>query len=68
MPNGVQICDISYATQPKAYLGDGLYARFDGSGIWVTSENGVEVLNEVFFDFETYTALVKFANSDGVKA
>jgi hypothetical protein len=29
----------------RVYLGDGCYATFDGLGIWLTTENGVEVTN-----------------------
>lgn len=44
----------------KEYLGDGLYVRFDGYQIWLTAENGVEVLDQValespvLFKFEDY--------------
>ena len=36
----------------KVYIGDGLYAQYDGYGYWVTSENGIEVLsrNRVYFE------------------
>lgn len=42
------------------YLGDGLYVRFDGYQIWLTWENGIDVLDavalepRVLFAFEDY--------------
>ena len=37
-------------TGKKEYLGDGLYVTFDGWGIWLTSEDGVSVLNKVYLE------------------
>ncbi len=34
----------------KEYLGDGLYATFDGWGIWLTAEDGVRVLHKVYLE------------------
>ncbi len=48
-------------SQLKMYLGDGLYAEFDGFGMWVRSENGIEVLNEVYFEPEVLNALIHHA-------
>ena len=31
----------------KKYLGDGLYFHYDGYQVWLTSEDGVRVINEV---------------------
>jgi hypothetical protein len=42
----------------KTYLGDGLYGEWDGFGIWVTSENGIEVLNRVYFEPSVLQSLV----------
>jgi hypothetical protein len=42
-------------------LGDGCYATFDGIGIWLTTENGVEVTNEVYLEPIALAALVQFA-------
>ncbi len=41
----------------KLYLGDGLYAEFDGYMLKLFTQTG----NEVFLEFEVYQALVKFA-------
>lgn len=51
----------------KTYLGDGVYADFDGYGIVLTTENGISVTNtivlepEVYFALERYVALLKSA-------
>ena len=47
----------------KTYLGDGVYAEFDGYGIKLTTENGVEVSNSIYVEPEVLRALVKFADA-----
>lgn len=44
------------------YLGDGLYASFDGFQVRVFAFNGVNTTDEVFLEPETYRALVDYAN------
>ncbi len=44
----------------KVYLGDGLYAQFDGYQIALTAENGVEVLESVYLDPYVYKAFTRF--------
>ena len=44
----------------KAYLGDGLYADFDGYHIVLTAENGVETTNTVYLDPAVFDALVAY--------
>jgi hypothetical protein len=44
----------------KTYLGDGLYAEFDGFQIKVYASDGIRVTNEVFFEGETITAFLEF--------
>lgn len=60
----------------KEYLGDGLYVRRRGDTIWVTAEDGVEVLEKIAFDpsvlfvFEEYVKMLRaraFKEFDGVK-
>jgi hypothetical protein len=49
----------------KEYLGDGLYATFDGWGIWLTAEDGVSVQNKVYLEphvlktFDEYVARLR---------
>jgi hypothetical protein len=44
----------------KEYLGDGLYARSDGYGVWITSEDGISVLNQVYFEPSVYASFKKY--------
>lgn len=37
-------------TTTKKYLGDGVYLRSDGYHIILSTENGLEVTNEIFLD------------------
>lgn len=43
------------------YLGDGLYAGFDGMSIWLCAYDGIEVHESVALELETYVALQAFA-------
>jgi hypothetical protein len=42
------------------YLGDGVYAQFDGFHLWLFTHNGYEATNEIALDPETYSALVEY--------
>lgn len=44
----------------KQYLGDGVYAQFDGFAVVLTTEDGVRVTNTVVLEPEVYSALVEF--------
>lgn len=44
----------------KDYLGDGLYVRVRGDTVWLTSENGVEVLNEVALEPQVLNAFIRY--------
>lgn len=34
----------------KVYLGDGVYALYDGFGICLTTENGLETTNRIYLE------------------
>lgn len=55
-------------TKDKFYLGDGLYAHYDGRGIWLTAEDGTRVTDRVFLEPHVWMALKKYveelANGD----
>jgi hypothetical protein len=44
----------------KTYLGDGVYAMFDGYDITLTTENGLEVTNTIVLEPEVLSALYVF--------
>ncbi len=47
--------------QPREYLGDGLYAEFDGYQLWLISSDGKRDLNRVALEPATYRSLVAVA-------
>lgn len=44
----------------KDYLGDGVYADFDGFAIVLTTENGVEVSNTIVLEPSVMEALKRY--------
>ena len=44
----------------KQYIGDGVYADFDGYQIVLTAENGVEVLETIYLDSRTFDSLLEY--------
>lgn len=49
-------------TQIKRYLGDSVYADFNGFHIVLTTENGVEISNTIFLELEVFEELKRFVN------
>ncbi|MBW3783815.1 hypothetical protein GL270_21725 [Aeromonas veronii] len=52
---------ITDPTQFPAYLGDGVYASFDGYQMWLRTE-GMDGVNEIAIDDQTWAALVAYRN------
>jgi len=50
----------------KIYIGDSVYAAFDGSGITLTTENGMGATNSIYIEPNVFQNLVNFA--DDIKA
>lgn len=44
----------------KVYLGDGLYANFDGYQVALTAENGICVTNVVYLDPQVARAFEQY--------
>lgn len=44
----------------KEYLGDGLYVRVIDDTVWLTSENGIEVLDAVALEPQVLNAFVRY--------
>lgn len=46
---------------PKEYLGDGVYASFDGYQIWLTAENGICATDSIALEPDVLNSLNRFA-------
>lgn len=46
----------------KEYLGDSVYAEYDGFGVWLTTENGGEPSNQIYLEPRTLEALKLITN------
>lgn len=44
----------------KVYLGDGVYAAFDGWNIVLTTENGISTTNTIFIEPEVLRSFNKY--------
>lgn len=44
---------------PKRYIGDGVYVEFDSGNMILTTENGIDVTNEIHIDDEVFHGLIK---------
>jgi hypothetical protein len=49
-----------------AYLGDGVYARFDGATLTLTTENGIEVQNIIHMDSYVVKALIHYMRKHAI--
>jgi hypothetical protein len=47
----------------KCYLGDAVYAEYDGARIILTTENGVAITNTIILDPEVCQAFSQFIHS-----
>lgn len=45
----------------KRYVGDGVYADFDGFSIVLTTEDGIRATNRIVLEPEVWTALKDYA-------
>jgi hypothetical protein len=45
----------------KTYIGDGVYADFNGYHIVLTSENGIGITNTIYLEDSVFIALQEFA-------
>lgn len=49
----------------RRYLGDGVYAVWDGFGIWLTAENGLAATDAIYLEPAVYTELLRFMKDAG---
>ena len=55
--------DGMMAQEMKKYMGDAVYADFDGYHIVLTTEDGIKVSNTIFLEPSVFDALVKHRNA-----
>lgn len=53
-------------TAKKEYLGDGVYAEYNGFEIVLTTENGIAVTNEIVMEPQVINAFLSYI--EGLKA
>jgi hypothetical protein len=46
----------------KAYLGDGVYAEWDGYGLILSADEGVNPIDTIIFEPEVYAALAAYVD------
>lgn len=44
----------------KSYLGDGVYVDYDGYGLVMTTENGIETTNSIYLEPKVIAALDRY--------
>jgi hypothetical protein len=49
----------------KTYIGDGVFVEYDGYGIVLTTENGIQITNRIVLEPAVYEALRRFV--EGLK-
>lgn len=52
---------------PRDYLGDGVYAEFDGSGIWLRINDFNDPTDTAYLEPEVLRSLINFADRVGMK-
>ena len=51
---------MSKINYPKDYLGDGVYAIFDGYGIWLHANDHLNPTDRIYLEPEVFKALGRF--------
>lgn len=53
---------LKCGSYPKSYLGDGVYAQFDGFHIWIYTSDGIKESEKIALEQKVLDQLVKFNN------
>lgn len=60
-------CVMCKATKPvgpePVYLGDAVYASFDGYHLWLNTSDGIQTLDRIALEPRVYKALVQYAQT-----
>ena len=58
----MDIIEFEGKKRPATYLGDGLYAIFDGYGIWLHANRHENPTDKVYLEPSVMQALIRFEN------
>lgn len=56
----MEIIDFEGAKRPCSYLGDGVYAIFDGYGIWLHANDHKHPTDRVYLEPKVWQSLINF--------
>ena len=56
----MEIIDYNGRSVPATYLGDGVYAIFDGFGIWLHANDHKDPTDKIYLEPAVLEALVRF--------
>jgi len=56
----MEIIQFEGGRRPASYLGDGVYAIFDGYGIWLHANDHEHPTDRVYLEPSVYQALINF--------
>jgi len=63
----VQIITYNGEDRPATYLGDGVYAIFDGFGIWLHTDSHCEPTDKVYLEPNVLQGLIRFEKESKTK-
>ena len=56
----MEIIDFEGGKRPATYLGDGVYAIFDGYGMWLHANDHANPTDKIYLEPEVMKALISF--------
>jgi hypothetical protein len=56
----MEMIDYNGKKVPASYLGDGVYAIFDGSGVWLHANDHKYPTDKIYLEPEVFEALRRF--------
>lgn len=63
----MSIKESDFSGKNPCYLGDGVYASFDGFQIWLETSDGLEITNKVALDPTVLDCLMEYLKKIGWK-
>lgn len=57
---------MEMTTENAEYIGDGVYAGYDGMGIWLHANSHDEPTDKIYFELQVLDSLIRFAKRVGM--